>query len=418
MDITATKKPWQLIRLYKRNIVPIAHTFELFPLKIPYIFKDDEILLHEYRNRIHAYEVMLTSQKNWEYYKKIVNPYELVYTQKKYDNFPDSVCFLRPLSRSYFKMIEMLDLINFFGSITMENIRTAHVCEGPGGFIEALFEEAFRNKKKIQISVAMTLKSRQTNIPGWKRASHFLQKNKNVRILYGDDETGNILKPENQEHFIDYCINPEYGSKMNIFTADGGFDFSMDYTKQEEMIFPLLVTSTKIGFEVLKRGGVFILKLFDFYQKSTTDLIYFLASHFQEWTLYKPATSRPCNPEHYFIGKGFVGCSDEVLDTMRVWCQMIDAGQEIGSLFKSDYPVEFKEILVELQKNSFKRQTEYLERVFDFIENDAEDKVRSQLLENELTSYEWCVRFKAPIYAHRLHSIVASQICRQAACPR
>lgn len=418
MDITATKKPWQLIRLYKRNVVPIAHTFELFPLKIPYVFKADEIVLHEYRNRIHAYEVMLTSQKNWEYYKKIVNPYELVYTQKKYDNFPDSVCFLRPLSRSYFKMIEMLDLINFFGSITMENIRTAHVCEGPGGFIEALFEEAFRNKKKIQISVAMTLKSRQTNIPGWKRASHFLQKNKNVRILYGDDETGNILKPENQEHFIDYCINPDYGGKMNIFTADGGFDFSMDYAKQEEMIFPLLVTSTKIGFEVLKRGGVFILKLFDFYQKSTTDLLYFLASHFQEWTLYKPATSRPCNPEHYFIGKGFVGCSDEVLDTMRLWCQMIDAGQEIGSLFKTDYPVEFKEILLELQKNSFKRQTEYLERVFDFIENDTEDKVKSQLLENELTSYEWCVRFKAPIYAHRLHSIVASQICQQAACPR
>ena len=399
-------------------MTPIAQTFELFSSKIPHVFKADELVLHEYRNRIHEYELMLTSQNNWEYYKKIVNPYELVYTQKKYENFPDSVCFLRPLSRSYFKMIEMLDLINFFDSLKMDNIRTAHVCEGPGGFIEALFEEAFRYKKKIQISVAMTLKSKQTNIPGWKRASYFLQKNKNVRILYGDDETGNILKPENQEHFIDYCINPEYGGKMNIFTADGGFDFSLDYMKQEEMIFPLLLTSTKIGFEVLKLGGVFILKLFDFYQKSTTDLLYFLASHFQTWTLYKPATSRPCNPEHYFIGKGFIGCSDEVFDVMRLWCHMIDAGQQICSLFKTDYSPEFVEIITTLRKNSFKKQTEYLERVFDLIDNGTEDKISKQLIKNELASYEWCVRFKVPIYAHRLHSIVESQIYQQASCLR
>lgn len=418
MDIAVTKKPWQLIKLYRRNVTPIAHTFEVFPIVVPHVFKEDEMILHEYRNRINAYETMLTTQKNWEYYKKIVNPYELVYTQKKYDEFPESVCFLRPLSRSYFKMIEMLDLIKFFGGFTMENVRTAHVCEGPGGFIEALFEEAFRHKKKIHTSVAMTLKSRMTNIPGWKRASYFLQKNKNVRILYGEDETGNILKPENQEHFIDYCVNPEYGGKMNIFTADGGFDFSLDYAKQEEMIFPLLLASTKIGFEVLKRGGVFILKLFDFYQKSTTDLLYFLASHFQEWTLYKPATSRPCNPEHYFIGKGFIGCSDEVHDVMRLWCQIISTGQQIGSLFTEEYSEEFKEIIITMRKNSFKRQTEYLERVFDLIDKGTEETIHKQLLENEIESYEWCVRFKVPIYAHRLHSIVESQIYQQVSCLR
>lgn len=418
MDIVVTKKPWNLIKFYKKNVVPITQTFELFPVAVPHIFKNDELILHEYRNRINIYESKLTSHKNWEYYKKIVNPYELVYTQKKYENFPESVCFLRPLSRSYFKMIEILDLINFFGRFIMENIRTAHVCEGPGGFIEALFEEAFRHKKKIQVSVAMTLKSKQTNIPGWKRASYFLQKNKNVRILYGDDETGNILKLENQQHFIDYCVNPEYGGKMNIFTADGGFDFSLDYIKQEEMIFPLLLSSTKIGFEVLKRGGVFVLKLFDFYQKPTKDLIYFLASHFQEWTLYKPATSRPCNPEHYFIGKGFTGCSDEVFDIMRLWCHMINAGQKIDSLFTKEYPDEFNEILIALQKFSFKKQTEYLERVFNLIDNGTEEDIYNQLLENEIKSYEWCVRFKAPIYAHRLHSIVESQTYQQVFFPQ
>ena len=35
--------------------------------------------------------------------------------------------------------------------------------------------------------------------------------------------------------------------------------------KQEQMVFPLLIASIKIGFDVLCRGGTFILKLIDFY---------------------------------------------------------------------------------------------------------------------------------------------------------
>jgi hypothetical protein len=246
MDHTGNNlKPWNNIRLFKRNSITINSTFELEPKEYNHTISEEEATLHEYRNRINEYETTLNNGKNWEYYKKVVNPYELVYTQKKYDNFPESICILKPLSRSYFKMTEMLELINFFGTFRSENVRGAHVCEGPGGFIEALYDEAFKNRKKVQTSIAMTLKSKQSNVPGWKRASQFLQKNRNVRILYGEDDTGDIMKPENQQYFIDYCIHPAYGGKMNLFTADGGFDFSCDYTKQESLIFPLLLASTK-----------------------------------------------------------------------------------------------------------------------------------------------------------------------------
>jgi 23S rRNA U2552 (ribose-2'-O)-methylase RlmE/FtsJ len=302
-------------------------------------------------------------------------------------------------------MTEMLELINFFGTFRSENVRGAHVCEGPGGFIEALYDEAFKNRKKVQTSIAMTLKSKQSNVPGWKRASQFLQKNRNVRILYGEDDTGDIMKPENQQYFIDYCIHPAYGGKMNLFTADGGFDFSCDYTKQESLIFPLLLASTKIGFEVLRKGGVFILKLFDFYEKATVDLLYFLSCHFSEWTLYKPATSRPCNPEQYFIGKGFTGCTDEVFDVLRLWCSMLENGQQVQSLFKSDYSMEFKRTIEELRKHSFNTQTEYLEKVFFIIDKNDEELIQNYLKKNEKTSYEWCLRFKVPISSTRHRSI-------------
>lgn len=401
MSINSTgSKPWENIRFFKRNINN-SLLYELESNYTNHIITEEEETLHEYRNRINDYESTLDSNHNWEYYKKIVNPYELVYTQKKYDNFPDSISIVKPLSRSYFKMIEMLQTTNFFKGFKYENVRTAHVCEGPGGFIEALFEEAAKNRKRIQTSIAMTLKSKQTNVPGWKRASQFLQKNKNVRILYGHDETGNILKPENQQYFIDYCIHPSYGGKMDIFTADGGFDFSCDYSKQEKMIFPLLLASTKIGLEVLKKGGTFILKLFDFYEKATVDLLYFLSCHFTEWTLYKPAMSRPCNPEQYFIGKGFTGCSDEVLDVMRVWCSVIEASEPLESLIKSELPSDFKKIIKDLRTSSFIKQTEYLERVFFIIDKNDDKIIKNYLNKNEKSSYEWCVKFKVPILSSR-----------------
>jgi 23S rRNA U2552 (ribose-2'-O)-methylase RlmE/FtsJ len=392
-------KPWDTLRFFKKS--NIYSTFEVESRECIHKISDEEITLHEYRNRISDYETNLTNGKNWEYYKKIINPYELVYTQKKYIDFIESICLLKPLSRSYFKMIEMLDVINFFGTFRSENVRAAHVCEGPGGFIEAIYEEAFKNKKKVQTSIAMTLKSKQTNVPGWKRATNFLQKNRNIRILYGEDETGDIIKPENQQYFIDYCIHPSYGGKMNIFTADGGFDFSCNYARQEKMIFPLLLASTKIGLEVLKKGGVFILKIFDFYEKSTVDLLYFLSCHFQEWTLYKPAMSRPCNPEQYFIGKGFTGCSDEVFDVLRIWCSMLENNQPVESLFNMNLPDEFMRIINELRTHSFNRQTDYLEKVFFIINKNDDTIIQNYLKKNEKTSLDWCIKFKVPISSRR-----------------
>jgi len=410
---------WEKTTLFRQIIQPLESDLVLESNQIDHVNSAEETALHQCRNRITRYEESLSNGKNWEYYKKIVNPFEIVYTQKKYQNFPESICFLKPLSRSYFKMIEMLDLLQFFGMFPQETIRTAHVCEGPGGFIEALFDEAGKHDMKIHSSTAMTLKSRKTNIPGWKRATHFLQKNKNINIIFGKDYTGDIMKPENQQYFIDYTAQPDQERTIHIFTADGGFDFSCDYMKQETMVFPLLLASTKIGLEVLKVGGVFVLKLFDFYHQCTIDLLRLLSFHFEEWTLYKPCMSRPCNPEHYFIGKGFTGCSDKVLDVMRLWCSMLEHGQPLESLFvPQQIESEWLQHIQQVRQASFHLQTEYLERVFSIIESSNEDEIRAYLKRNERTSYEWCVRFKVPIFSRRYHLIEASQSDPPASFPQ
>jgi 23S rRNA U2552 (ribose-2'-O)-methylase RlmE/FtsJ len=375
--------------LYPRSDF-VTCTYHVTPTAYKHAPSELEKKLVEYRNNIDHY-TSVAVPNNWEYYKKIVNPYEIIYTKKKYRNFPDSIATVKPLSRSYFKMIEILHLLDFYRDQS-NHIRTAHVCEGPGGFIEALYETSMQNKTHIDDTLAMTLHSNRNNIPGWKYTHAFLKKHSTIKIIYGKDNTGDILSVENQQYYIHHAEKHKY----DIFTADGGFDFSSNYMKQEQLVFPLLIASTKIGFEVLKQGGSFILKFIDFYNKATLDLLYILSCHFKEWTMYKPATSRPCNPEHYFIGKGFMRCSEDTMDALYAWCNIVEMDATLESLISSDYSPEFTKIIHQIQHHSASSQIEYLTKVFTMIEKNDDHIIQTYLHENMLTSYEWCKTYNVP----------------------
>jgi 23S rRNA U2552 (ribose-2'-O)-methylase RlmE/FtsJ len=258
---------------------------------------------HDELNNLKAQIDALEEDGTWELRKKLANPYELVHT---YDEKKMPICLAlpKPLSRSYFKMIEMLHIIKFFQKFhKINHLRSAHVCEGPGGFIQAFLEEANNRNKKVDLSLAMTLRPNQAQIPGWKRATNFLKRHPEVVITYGTDNTGDIYNLENQEFFVEQLG----AKKAHLFTADGGFDFKMDYKRQEQIAFRLIVASFAMAFESLAIHGVCIIKLFDTFGRTTQEFLAFISGCFREWTLYKPAMSRPCNSERYFIGVGFRG---------------------------------------------------------------------------------------------------------------
>ena len=382
----------------------------ILPAAWAHTFTPEELQLHSLRKRINDYE-RSTGTSEWEYYKKIVNPYELIYTQKKYANFPDSVCILHPLSRSYFKMTEILGICSFFKNMRpQQKLKSAHVCEGPGGFIQGFMDQAERYKITHVQSTAITLRPRQPNVPGWKRASVFLQRHRNIKISYGQDGTGDLLVYENQNDFIRTTAY-----KVDLFTADGGFDFSMDYDAQEQTIFPLLLASVRIGFEVLQEGGTFVIKFFDIYYKGTQHLIYFLAQYFHTWTLYKPATSRPCNPELYFVGQIFRRPSLHVLQILRGWSNAACHSDAPSQLFKEPMSVAFSTQLNSIIETSVKNQIAYLEKVFALVEStDKENQIKQMLQIHEVMSYTWCSAFNVPVYASRSHSIVALRTYLQA----
>ena len=171
-----------------------------------------------------------TMEKDWDIFKKYTNPYEYVHgivpLKKK------SVSKYKPLSRSYFKMIEIMH--SFHIDFQAKNIRTFHLAEGPGGFIEAI-ANLRNNEKDIYIGISLLDDKSDPNIPAWKKTQHFLNSHKNVYIETGVDNTGNILSMEN----FTFCKDT-YASSMELVTADGGFDFSMDFNKQEINIAKLL----------------------------------------------------------------------------------------------------------------------------------------------------------------------------------
>ena len=342
--------------------------------------------LNELKEKINVFEVDGT----WEQRKKIANPYEIVYTHEEKNN---SFCLskIHPLSRSYFKMIEMLHITQFFKRFSkIKTFYSAHVCEGPGGFIQAFVERAKGEGKRVGTALAMSLRPTNQSIPGWKRAVPFLRKNTEVKICYGEDNTGDIYVAENQAFFA-----RAIGTKVHLFTADGGFDFKTDFLKQEQSVFRLIVASFAMGFLTLGPGGVLIIKLFDTFSRPQTELIDYVSRFFKEWTLYKPAMSRPCNSERYFIGIGFREGLASIAHPFFTALQKDLAERDIasfGSLFSIDQNPECLHTIQTFQEVLEKIQIQTINQAITFDLNNTTDTLRNSFVKSE----EWCKAFSIP----------------------
>jgi 23S rRNA U2552 (ribose-2'-O)-methylase RlmE/FtsJ len=224
-------------------------------------------------------------EQEWDSMKRYTNPCEYIHTivpgKKK------SVAKRKPLSRSYFKMIE---LVNYFKLLEKSKsdvpLNSFHLAEGPGGFIEALAHIRNNDEDKY-IGMSILDDANDTSIPAWKKSKQFLQDYPQVYIENGIDETGDILSLVN----LEYCRN-KYGNTMDIITGDGGFDFSIDFNNQEHSIGKLLYGQVIYALVMQKPGGSFILKLFDCFMSHTLDMLAVVSSMYEKVFITKPHTSR------------------------------------------------------------------------------------------------------------------------------
>jgi len=332
----------------------------------------------------------------WDDAKKITNPYEYIFLSLQ-RRMPWSITSLQPLSRSYFKMIEMWDTLGLTAAAT------AHSAEGPGGFLEAIQDRISQQgaEPKAIPMIAMTLKSTERTVPGWRKSQSFLQSYPEVQITYGADNTGNLYSLANQEAFASSAAAHLTGGKADVYTADGGFDFSADFNGQENTVQRLLIAEALAGLTTLREGGTMILKLFDMKHKATLDFIWALSTCFNRTGLIKPRTSRPANSERYWIGQGFKGSTipSWILTLFRT-LTATEAPTGWNQLFAPatlEYPAGWITGIQIFQENVELHQFNKIQMTLDLIRKPTRDGIRDLLTENIRNSRAWCQTHRVPL---------------------
>ena len=326
-------------------------------------------------------------EKDWDIFKKYTNPYEYIHTNIPHKNKYVATC--NPLSRSYFKMIEIMKIFKL--EVSSKPIRSFHLAEGPGGFIEALCKQ---RKCKYDKYIGMTIldDKHDPNIPAWKKTRNFLNQNKNVVIENGEDGTGNILSMTN---FM-YCAT-NYASCMDLITGDGGFDFSSDFNNQESHIANLLFAQMAFALVMQKQGGCFILKIFDSFMHHTVDLLYILSSFYERVSIVKPHTSRYANSEKYVVCKGFIFPNNQVF--LPFLCRAFEKmttkkeGLHIHRFLSIPINAYFLNKLEELNAIFGQQQIENIHYTVSLIENKHKQEKINNLIKNNLRKcVNWCMK--------------------------
>jgi 23S rRNA U2552 (ribose-2'-O)-methylase RlmE/FtsJ len=348
----------------------------------------------------------INNNKLWEIFKKYINEFELVYLS----NYKIlSISKYIPISRSFFKMWEMLNEYNLLDKYKNINIKTTHIAEGPGGFIDALIQWRCKYSntiyKKDNIN-AITLKSTKKDIPGWKKSKNFLKENPNINISYGEDNTGNIYNIRNIDHYVN-----EIGKDTCDFcTADGGFDYSIDFNHQEQLSYRIILCEILIAISVQKKDGIFICKIFDIYTLFTIKILYILGIFYENVIITKPFLSRPANSEKYIIASGFRGYNDErlvlynkIYYLIKDWYYNKNENETdentLNRIINISIPRDFINIIINYNIYNTKKQIISLLKAFELINtyNDDKEILDKQILYQIDVAHSWCKKYNIDI---------------------
>lgn len=364
--------------------------------------------IHSYLSEIK--EKISVHGEDWDIYKKYTNPYENICGR----TFKMSICKYKPISRAYFKMLEIINTFNLLGTndkwtkakMPQPNIRMFGIAEGPGGFIEAILNYRMRTCKTNKDEYyGMTIEdATNDDVPGWRKTRAFLKNNENIVLEKGSDGTGNILSLANFRHVIG-----KYRNTMDIITGDGGFDFSADFNSQELSIHELLFAQVAYAVCMQKLGGSFVLKIFDCFHKPTADILYILTSFYEKVHIIKPNTSRYANSEKYVVCTGFRFGNNAPYYSIfeRTLEKMLSRDPNTcisGFLKKSHIPLFLYSKIEECNSIIGQSQIDNIHNTLLLINN----KYRNEKIDNYLRNHahkcvNWCIKhgmeYNAPFFA-------------------
>jgi len=232
-------------------------------------------------------------QYKWRLIRCIKTDYEFVGNNKFHNikQLKERYC----ISRAYYKLWEILchyenDFKLFQNKDTP--MRFAGLAEAPGGFIQCLVDYRKNNNDDL---TGISLKDSKDNQIDW------IMKNKNVKLIYGDEQKGhdgNLYNPD----IINYYCKYYKKNKADFVTADGGFLLNEAQENHKGQYHNnLFLAETYIAMRILKKGGHFIIKIYDVCNRAMLDLLTILNVVFRKVHVMKPVTSREMNNENYII---------------------------------------------------------------------------------------------------------------------
>ena len=382
---------------------------------------EDTLRINRVKNRINEFDHF-----EWEDLKKLTNPYEYIYAfnNRKNSHYSKSVTTLRPLSRSFFKMIEIIYDFTYELYTLQEAITTLHIAEGPGGFIEASRyirkkeTTVFQNDKVFGITLIDPL---QKNVPAWRQSTIFLRNHPEIFISKGIDNTGNIYNTDNIIYLAKQIIQQSKNNLstventdilkeqhepheryVNFITADGGFDYSIEYNYQEQASCKLIYSEILTALLCQKLQGHFVCKFFDMNAYFTIEMLYLLYICYETVIIYKPFTSRIANSEKYVICKNFIGIDPVFLDNLilvlKEWNKYDN--YTINQLF-DEIPEQFIANMKIINKNIIDIQIQNIINTIKLLHNRDKYINNSQWKQNNIqlqfdNAKKWCEKYNIP----------------------
>lgn len=335
------------------------------------IYLKDDIIQSELCDKLNKTKMMIDDfYEEWNKVKKYIHIHEYVYSSKY-----NSISNIIPISRSYFKLIEMY----YDYTIIDKSKKNKIVClaEAPGGFIQSLLN--LLNYDNIVSIYGNSLKSNTKSVPKWNKQ---LMKYDKIIFYNGVNNDGDLYDLINVISLIKV-----YGKgTIDLITGDGGFDYSRDYSKQEINSYRLIYSEIFIALNVQKKGGNFICKIFDIFHKETILLLSILIKSYSHVYIHKPLTSRDSNSEKYIICKNYKGYNIELINYM---CH------NFGK--KLDIPIE-KDIINDIMHfNTIycTNQINKIEKGINIIKNEKIDNKPTR--EQIEVSYNWCIKYNVNI---------------------
>ena len=341
--------------------------------------------LNEYLNKIKEQIDLLDNIEDWDIYKKYTNPYEYIHTL--IPNIKKTISTIRPISRAYYKLVEIINALNI--NDFNKPINTFHLAEGPGGFVEAVCNIRSNAKDKYY---AMTLLNNNPDVPGWNKSIQILNSFPNIYIEWGKDNTGDLFSLEN----IIYCKN-KYNNTMDLITGDGGFDFSTDFNKQETLGFNLIFAQVCYAIAMQKINGHFILKIYDSFTKPTIDILYLLNTLYKKVYIMKPETSRYANSEKYIVCKHFKNINSSDIFNKLIKNYFLIKTKPITNVLNNHKNSYFINKIIEYNSIFGQQQIENISLTLALInhKNDT-DKIETLKKNNIFKCIKWCKKNKIP----------------------